>query len=76
MVELDHYLSKFIVNFFSGPPINRGCLKSISDWLPPIIKAFGAIALIVSVLQLLCFLLAISLCCVKKTEGNDKINPI
>jgi len=49
-------------------------MKSISERLLPILKSFGTIALAMSILHLVSFLLAVSLCCVKKTKGKDKVN--
>jgi hypothetical protein len=53
---------------FRGIPENIGCLKSIISWLPPILNGFGAIAIVVTVLEAVVFVLAISLCCSKEKK--------
>jgi len=56
---------------FRGVPKNLGCIKLIIDWLPPILNAFGAITLVVTALEVLVLVFAISLLCYKKK--NDEV---
>jgi hypothetical protein len=49
-------------------------LAPLFNWLPPILNAFGAIALCITAVEVIVFLLALSLCCAKenKTNVSDK----
>lgn len=48
-----------------------GCLASIMNWLPPLLTGFGSVALVIAVLEMIAFLMAISLCCAKDKSSND-----
>lgn len=57
-----------------GPVKYPGCLKSILDWLPPLLKAYGGIAVCCSFCGILNFLLALTLligCYNKDGKGNE-----
>ncbi len=68
------FLFNIFILIYRGVPKNVGCLKQITDWLPAFLNAFGAIAIVITVLEAVVFALAISLCCSKdKKEVSAKI---
>ena len=68
------YLKYLSSNINNGPVKNQGCLKSILDWLPPILKAYGGIAVCCSVCGIINFILALFLLigCYKKNDDKKK----
>jgi hypothetical protein len=50
-------------------------MASITDWLPSLLSAYGAIALVLAILQAILFFMAISLCCAhSKEDDKNKVS--
>jgi hypothetical protein len=43
-------------------------MDSLSNYLPPLLITFGAIAVVVSILEFIVFVMAISLCCAQRRK--------
>lgn len=68
------YLKYLSSNINNGVVKNPGCLKSILDWLPPLLKAYGGIAVCCSICGIINFVLALFLLigCYKKNKNKSK----
>ena len=48
-----------------------GCLASVYNWLPPLLAGFGAVALVVAIIQTIVILMACSLCCAHQRPKEE-----
>ncbi len=47
-------------------------MATVSQWLPPIIASFGAVALAVACFEFVVFFMAISMCCTSNKKVDNK----
>jgi hypothetical protein len=56
-----------------GPPQNFGCLNSLITWLPPYLKAFGSVTMVLFGLQSIVLILALCQCWARERDHEHQI---
>lgn len=56
-----------------GPPVHKGCLMPIVNWLLPYLGAWGSLTIALSIFQIFLFIITMFQCQQKDNDNEDKI---
>jgi hypothetical protein len=69
---IESKISKYLFTDINrGPPDHFGCLDEMISGLPKYLNGLGACSIMISLVQLVLFILSVSICCLKDNATTD-----